>query len=196
MVVAAGAVDRHAAVAREHLREHVVEVVCTGLTLQHVALRLNVADEIPRPGGQEASGDHCVGIVGRQDVAGDLLAEKLVVGLVGVERLDHIVAIPPGIGAELITLEAVGVGVVGDVEPVAGPAFAVVGRSEQAIDELFIGIGRFVGDKRGHFLGRGRQAEEVERQPADERAAIGLRGRHQLHFSELELDEPVDVVPH
>ena len=141
VVVAAGAVDRHAAAAGHHLRDHVVEVVGTGLPPQHVALGLDLADEIPRACREESGGDHRVGIVGRDHVAGDLSPKKLVVGEVGIERLDHPVAIPPGVGPELVAFEAVGVGVVGDVEPVAGPAFAVVGRGEQAVDEFFIRIG-------------------------------------------------------
>ena len=141
VVVAAGAVDRHATAARHHLRDHVVEVVGAGLTPEHVALGLDLADEIPRPSGQESGSDHRVGIVGSDHVAGDLSPKKLVVAEVGIEGLDHPVAIPPGVGPELVAFEAVGVGVVGDVEPVAGPAFAVVGRGEQAVDEFFIRIG-------------------------------------------------------
>ena len=156
VVVAAGAVDRHATAARHHLRDHVVEVVGAGLTPEHVALGLDLADEIPRPSGQESGSDHRVGIVGSDHVAGDLSPKKLVVAEVGIEGLDHPVAIPPGVGPELVAFEAVGVGVVGDVEPVAGPALTVVGRGEQAVDEFFIRIGRFIGDERDHILGRGR----------------------------------------
>ena len=141
VVVAAGAVDRHATAARHHLRDHVVEVVGAGLPPQHVALGLDLTDEIPRACREESGGDYGVGVVGRDHVAGDLSPNKLVVGEVGIDRLDHPVAIPPGVGPELIAFEAVGVGVVGDVEPVAGPAFAVVGRGEQAVDEFFIRIG-------------------------------------------------------
>jgi hypothetical protein len=141
VVVAPGAVDRHAAGGGHHLRDHVVEIVGAGLPPQHVALRLHLADEVPRAGRQEAGGDHVLGIVGGEHVAGDLPPQKLVVGQVVVESVDHPVAIPPGIGPQLVTLEAVRVGVVGDVEPVAGPAFAVMWRGEQAVDESLVGVG-------------------------------------------------------
>ena len=60
-------------------------------------------------------------------VSGDLSAEKLVVGKIGVEGPDQPVAIPPGGSPDLVAFEAVRVGVVGDVEPVAGLPLAVVG---------------------------------------------------------------------
>jgi hypothetical protein len=70
-----------------------------------------------------------IGVRRRQQlVAGELLAEELVPGLVGVEGADHVVAVaigplPPGV--ELAV--AVAVGVAGHVEPMAGPALAVGG---------------------------------------------------------------------
>ena len=194
VVVAAGTVDRHAAAAGHHLRDHVIEVIGAGLTPQHVALGLDLTDEIPRACCEETGGGHRIGVVGRDHVAGDLPPNKLVVGEVGIERLDHPVAIPPGVGPKLVAFEAVGVGIVRNVEPVAGPALAVVGRGEQAVDKFFIRVGGCVGDERGHVLGRGRQADEVERQPADECAAIGLGRRSQPASGELNLDEPVNVV--
>ena len=70
-----------------------------------------------------------------EHVTGDLFAEKLVVGLVGVERGDDVIAVVPGVGAKLVALEAVGIGVVRDVEPVARPALAVVRAGEEAVHE-------------------------------------------------------------
>ena len=39
----------------------------------------------------------CAVVVGGQQVAGDLLADELVVGLVGVEGGDDVVAVAPGV---------------------------------------------------------------------------------------------------
>ena len=62
-----------------------------------------------------------------------------------------------------------------DVEPVASPAFAIARRSEQTVDELFVGLRILVVDEGFDFRERGRQAMEIERKAADERAAIGFR---------------------
>lgn len=120
--MAARAVDRHAAGRRHHLGDHVVEIVGPCLAPQDVALGLDLPDEVPRTGGEESRGHDVIWIVRRQHVSGDLPPEELVVREIAVQGVDHPVAIPPGIGAQLVPLEAVGVGVVGDVEPVSGPA--------------------------------------------------------------------------
>ena len=66
---------------------------------------------------------------------------------------------------------AVRVGVAGGVEPVDRHALAVVRRGQQAIDDLLVGVGRCVGEE-GIDLGRRRrQAGQVERHAADERAS-------------------------
>src|SRR5690606_3645061 len=96
--------------------------------------------------------------VGKEDVAGDLFLEELAVGLVVVERADDVVAIGPGVGADFVFVVAVSVAVVGDIEPVTPPAFAVAGRSEETIDERLVGGGTFVGEKGLRFLGRRREA--------------------------------------
>jgi hypothetical protein len=61
-----------------------------------------------------------------EQVAGDLLHEELAVGHVAVESVDHPVSPGPHL-PHLILFVAVGVGVAGEVEPVAGPLLAVAG---------------------------------------------------------------------
>src|SRR2546428_12844050 len=58
----------------------------------------------------------------RQLVARKLLQNEAVVRLVAVERADHVVAIAPHLGADLIVLVAVGIGVARQVQPVPRPA--------------------------------------------------------------------------
>ena len=85
------------------------------------------------------------GIVRIQLVARDLLLDEAVVGLVLVERLDHVIAIAPDVGPRLIALEAFAIGVARQVQPVPRPALAVVRRGEQAVDHFLERIGRGVG---------------------------------------------------
>ena len=72
----------------------------------------------------EASGDVVVGRGAGEEVAGELLDAELIVGQIGVERLHDPVAVGPD-RARAVFLEAVGVGVAGEVEPAARPAFAI-----------------------------------------------------------------------
>ena len=74
-------------------------------------------------------------------------------------------------------LEALALAEADDVEPVPRPALAVMGRGEQAVDQPLVGVGVRVGDERLDLLGRRRQAEQVEGEPADQRAAVGLGRR-------------------
>ena len=88
-----------------------------------------------------------VGFVGVQFVAGQLFLHEAVVGLIGVERADHVVPVAPRGGAQVVGLVAIGIGVADQIQPMAGPAFAVAGTGEQAIHEPFVGIGTTVRDK-------------------------------------------------
>ena len=87
-----------------------------------------------------------VGVAGDQLVAGELLHDEAVVGLVRVEAADDVVAVPPGVGPGLVELVAVGVGVAGQVEPVPAPALAVTRDGEQPVDDL---LPRLRGRRRG-----------------------------------------------
>ena len=126
-----------------------------------------------------AGGDEGLGIVRRDFVAGELLLDELRVRLVAVERPDDVVAVAPGVRPIGVLLVAVGFGVAHQVEPVAGPALAVVRAGEQAIDQLLVGVGRSVVHEGVHLLRRRRQADQVEGDAADERAAVGRWRRGQ-----------------
>ena len=90
--------------------------------------------EFPRTHTEESGGDDELGIVRVDLIAGDLLADEFVVRFVVVEGAYHVIAIAPGITAFVVVGEATAVGVAGDIEPVLGHAFAVVGTGEEAID--------------------------------------------------------------
>ena len=87
-----------------------------------------------------------------------------------------------------------GVGVASDIEPVPGPSLAVVRRGEQPIDDFLECSGRIVGDEIIQLLGSGRQADQVERRPANEGLLIGLRGRLKACGFKLREDEVIDRV--
>ena len=67
-------------------------------------------------------------------------------------------------------------------------------RREQPIDDMLASLGRFVGEERGDFGGRGRQADQVERHAAEQGPFI-RRGRgSEVLFFELFEDERVDRI--
>ena len=82
-------------------------------------------------------------------------------GRLRVEGVDDPVA-PAGHVAAAVDVVAVGVGEAGGVEPVERHALAVVGRGEQAVDELLVGVGPIVGEEGVDLGGRRRQAGQVE----------------------------------
>ena len=60
-----------------------------------------------------------------QEVSGELLDEELIEGLIGVESSDDAIAVGPD-GSRGIDAVSVRVGISGDVEPPAAPAFSVM----------------------------------------------------------------------
>ena len=201
MVVTLGAGDREAGQRSRHDAERIGDALVLG--------QGDVGDRISGTVGSQAQvGRRREGIdlrrvedgrgdVGGRDrvqlIAGELFLDEAIPGLVGVEGADDIIAVAPGVRADRIRVGvAVGVGVAGDVEPMAGPAFAVCRRGEQAFDEFGVGVGRGVGDEGGGFGRRRRESREVERRATDERRTVGLGGEVELLGLKLRADERVD----
>ena len=109
--------------------------------------------------------------------------------------VDQVVAIGPGIGPDPILVVAMSLGEMNQIHPVPRPALAIMRTGEQAIDQPFIGVGRSIARGTGDLLGSRRQADQVEREPADQGAAVGLGRRLEILFLELGEDEGVDRVP-
>jgi hypothetical protein len=121
VLVAAGAADGQAEKCGGDGADVVVEIVVVGGFFI-------VGLVVPDAKAIEAGGDE--GIVGDifDFIAGQLLADKLVVGFVLIECAYDVIAIAPGVGFFAVALVAVGLGVADDVEPEAGPALAVARR--------------------------------------------------------------------
>ena len=95
-----------------------------------------------------------------------------------------------------VLVEAVRVGIAGDVEPVPAPALAIARRRQQPLDHPFVGVGPLVGEERVD-LGRGRrQAGQVERDPPQQLPPAGGGDRGQPLRLESGQDEPVDRTAH
>src|SRR5262249_22463239 len=109
-----------------------------------------------------------------------------------VERLDDKVAIVIGRGPVVIMLEAVALGKAGEIEPVPGPAFAVVGAGQRAADQVFVSRRGGVIQEALDILWRRRQAEQIEVNPANKLAAIHQRIRRNARRLLLDSNEVVD----
>ena len=88
----------------------------------------------------------------------------------------------PGIGARPVFLVSVGIGVTGHVQPVTTPAFTEVGRLQQLVYQLGVGIRRLILDESFHALRRGRQTEKVVMEAFGQSATIGRRGRLEIEL--------------
>src|ERR1022692_3728115 len=95
---------------------------------------------------------------GPELVGGDLLLNESLVRFVVVKRLDDVIAVTPGGDIEMVRLEAGGLGVADQVQPIAAPALSVTWGSERTIDQFLVSILRGVVDKIGDFLARRREA--------------------------------------
>ena len=129
-----------------------------------------------------------------QEVARELLNNEVVEGQVAVEGVDHIVAVVIRIGEGDIFVDAVGVGVARDIEPMPAPALAVHLRLEHRVDAALVGVRPLIAQEIVDIFGRGRHANEVERRAAQKSAAIGFgRGREAFALKSGE-NEAVDLV--
>ena len=109
-----------------------------------VSVEPDVAIELVPVAHQEAGGPQRVGVAGRELVGGQHLDDHLVVGLVGVERLDDPVAPPPDVRLALAHFGAVAVpvAIAPHVHPVPAPALAVLRAGQQPVDDLLVGVAR------------------------------------------------------
>ena len=176
VVVAARAVDGETLECAHRGHHHVVAVVVA--RDESIGLgdgQLDVADEIPRPGGDETQRRSKFWLIRKKRVRRQLLLHESRIGFVAVERVDDVVAIRPGIQAGLVLVVAMRLAEVNRVQPVPRPAFAIAWRGQQTVHDLLVGICALVRDERVHFLGRGGQSGEIEGDAAQQRAAIRFR---------------------
>ena len=125
----------------------------------------------------------------RQEVAGHLIDDELVEGLVLVQSLDHPVTVGPDDAARVGRI-AGAVGIAREIEPLPGPVFAEGGLGQEIGDDvLMLGRGEFRG-----FFGRRRQAGDVERQATDEDGLGGFGGPGQAFLLLTVREERVDGV--
>ena len=188
VIVAAGAAEAQA----HHRCPEGVDGVLDREVVVFLRIEAEAAGDGKKPGRHDALVTGLWGPRRGADVAGDLVAEKLVVGEIAVEGVDAVVAVAPGDRDGIVGRFAGGVGVADDVEPMPGPLLAVGRRSEEPLDDRIEGARRRIGDEGLDLRRRRRQTGEIERRPADERAPIGAGKGHDRCLLLAGADEAVD----
>ena len=74
----------------------------------------------------QSQGHQRLAVLRKQLIRGDLLVNEPGKRLVAIQRLDHPVAISPGMRSRIVVLETVAVGVTDNIQPVLGPTVAIV----------------------------------------------------------------------
>ena len=151
VVVAAGTAERETEHCRGRGADDVVELI--GFGLYAVVGFVVPHAETVVAGRRERVVRH-----GIELVAGKLLDQELVVGFVLVQGPNDIVAIPPGQRFFAVALVTVALGEANNIQPVAGPALAILRTGKQAIDQSLIGVGPLIGGKGRNVIGGWRQA--------------------------------------
>ena len=142
----------------------------------------------------EAAGDLLLQRRVRQHVARELLDREPIEGQVPIEGVDDPVAPGPHL-LPLIEVQPVRVREARRRQPMHGHPLAVAGRRQQPVDHLLVRPRGLVGEECVD-LGRGwRQARQIERHPADQRGAVGLRRGPQPFTLQSIQDERVDRIP-
>ena len=121
-------------------------------------------------------------VLGERFIAGQLPQDKLVIRHVGIERGDHPVAVAPGVAANLVVFEAVGLCKAGQIKPVLRRTLAKTRRVQQAVDKLRHRIRPFIQNKLINLPGCRRQPRQIETQTTDQRFASSERLRLQSAF--------------
>ena len=114
-----------------------------------------------------------------EQVAGDLLDQQLIVRHIGIEGANQIIAVRVGVGNLEVVLVPVGFGEARQVEPMPGLSLAVMRRSQQSIDDAFIGLRRIVADEIFDFGRLWRHADQIERHAAQPGVLFGRWRRMQ-----------------
>ena len=123
-----------------------------------------------------------------------MFGDKLVVRQILVESADDIVAIAVGVRQVHVELVPRGLGETHKIEPMPGPAFAVVRRIEQAVNDLLASARRIVSQEGIDLRGRRWQTDQIVSHTAEQRALVGLMRRREAVCFELGEDKPVHRV--
>ncbi len=171
---------RHSHEGRPHRRDPVRHILEKALLRQR---RAAIDDEVQPV---KTRGGELVAIGFGEEIARQLITHEVVITQVLVEGLDHPVTIGDIVPVEVL-VHAVGVGEAHQVQPVPRHVLAILRFCKEALDERFVGLGTIVCQEGADLLRSRRKTGEIERQPPDEGALVGLLRRSEpLGFEPLQ----------
>ena len=145
VVVTTGTVNRGADEGGHHGRDHVIAVeVLRDLLINRTVGDSHLRTFIPRPGRQHPDGANRRGLIREKNISGHLLTDKVCVGFVGVERLDQVIPIRPGILTNGILIMPMRLGVVDDIHPMPSPTLSVPRTAKQSCNHIRKRVGRII----------------------------------------------------
>ena len=173
---------------QEGLAEDIDHVVVSiGLILSHVDRRVAPVSHVPEPGPQHrlVGSRHRVTSRARQEIPCDVLDQEQVVGHIVIERSDHVVAVFPGVGCDVIGLVTARLGKSHQVQPVASPVFTKTSAGEKPINDPFVRLVGPVAEEGIHLGRRGWHATEIVGHPPQPGRPVRIGHRCQLPGHQL-----------
>ncbi len=146
------------------------------------------------PVSEEAGGDGCSGVIGKEFVSGELFLQETVVGFVLIERLNNVIAVAPGIRAVEVGSVAVGIGVADEIQPMAGPAFAIGGAVKELVDEAFPCVRATIVEEVFDLFWSGGESGDFEGESAEECEAVCFGSGGQVLAEHGVEEKAVDLV--
>ena len=195
--MALGALDRQPQHGRAEDLDLVADHVDPVLQQGHVIHTRRIGRHTQEPRGHQIvhhllSDDRSVHVI-HKFVAGNLLEQKSIVGLVRIEGPDHIVPVAPCL-TSILTVPILDIGITRQIEPIAPPPFTVTGGRQQAVNQLLIGLRILVREECLSFFRGGWQSGKIEVGSPDQCEAIRLRRERQSLCLELLQDESVNRI--
>ena len=168
VIMAPRAADAQTQEALGGVDDDFVEGVLSGQALGNV-VGSDLARQKHRGRDQESRGGVATVLISSQ-----LLPDEVGIGRVGIEGLDHVVPIRPGMGAFGVDLETMGVGVAHHIQPMLAPVLSVGRRLQEGLHHPLSGIRARISLEGQSFLRCRRKAGQVEVHPAQPGDAVGF----------------------
>ena len=185
MRVAAGAIRRGAHKSTHRLRHQIVAIQilkalrrCPGRAL------------VVRPRAQKTECHRERRVFRIKRIGCQLRANEFVPPRVVIQTADHVIAKPPRVRPHHVVLEAMRIREVNRVQPMPRPAFTIVRRCEQPVDQFRPRLSR----QFFQVLHCWRQAVQIEEHAPHQGARICLRRRFQSFFGEFGFDKRINRV--
>ena len=131
-------------------------------------------------------------VVRPEFVASNLFLHEHIVGLVVIERLHHVIPKTPGVAVVDVGLKASAVRVASHIQPVTPPAFAILRRRQQLVDQTNPCVLRRLPLKRFNLLRSRWQANQIKVRTSNQSSGIGSWRRLQSVRVKLSQNKRID----